>query len=236
MKAKSLKFLFIVQTFCLYLGCASNATTNQTNTVLRVIFMAPADPNQEIELNSPGESILSSLKIQHGWRIEAHHEQVFYLHVVSDSVSLGDKNDKKVNLESNQASTTIIRKLRHQQLPSQVPFYSNLSNHSVQIENIWSPPVMQFYLYFTVDPNSCEDYLDHSHLPLLVEHRHQIRHGLFKIPVSFSLTHFNSPYYLCLSDGYFDLAIAGNLFSLTSFFFFFNNFFMSMQNFKIIKR
>lgn len=186
-------------------------THNTTNMVLRVMFMAPVNPNQEIELNSAADRIIfGDLHIQPGWRVEAHHEQLFFLHIVFDSILLTHENGNASNIESNQASTTIIRKIRHNKLNSS-SFSNNLSDYMSSMNRDFWPTALQFYIYFTSDPNSCDDYLEHTHTPLIVDSFYQIRPGLFKIPISFSLSHSSQPYFLCLSEAYFETSFTGKL-------------------------
>jgi hypothetical protein len=141
----------------------------------QVAFISPANSDQEIELNYRVENLISGFRVQNGWRVEAHSEHTFNFYFIANS------SPPTIRENTSKASTTIVRKVRQHE------FYS------------WSP-LMQFYVFFTLNPISCDDYLDHTHIPVLIEPYQQTRRGLFKAHVSVTLGHSDQPYYICLSD------------------------------------
>lgn len=192
MQTTTIIFILIVQVSLIPTRGTEKEINDVTTgtTTFRLIFMAPSDVSQNIELNSRVDNFFSRSFVQTGWQIEAHQDHTFFLYLLA----VDDARNQQRS--SNTASTTIIRRHRRQASFQKHNDSSTLiTTHSIN---------MQFYLYLTSNPNSCDDYLDHTHLPLLVEHDlHRRRPGLYKAPVSLSLTHSDQPYFFCLSDAYF---------------------------------
>lgn len=147
---------------------------------LRVAFLAPDGHDSEIELNRRVENIFRGrVHVQHGWYVEANREHTFHLYLIEDRS--GDEVVAKLSSTAGAAATKIVRKFRR--MAYEDFFYEH-----------------QFYVYFTSNPDSCDDFLEHTHTPILVQPHHHRRWGLFKAHGSFSLEYSDQPYFMCLSD------------------------------------
>lgn len=138
---------------------------NEEQIASKIVFMAPKDSNQEIQLNNLNEYLTGSY-LQNGWYLEANKKQTFVLYILTHS-----KNHHN-----------------HEQL----------KNSSNPVEN------HIYYIYFTLNSNSCSDYLNYTHIPLILTENFDPnrKNKIFKINFTFTLNFESKPYYVCLSKPY----------------------------------
>ncbi len=153
----------------------------------KVVFLSPkyASKNQNIQLNNRIERFFLNSIFQKGWLIEADKKQTFNLYILLKYYSSNSNHSMPFqnNSDNNKTSATIIRKFRQS------------SNHQIYQHT--------FYIYFTLNDSSCDDYLDYNHIPVLISINTSstVKESyLHKIEVDFILRHAPyQSYYLCLS-------------------------------------
>lgn len=187
---------------------ALTATRHPRNTAeksTQVIFIAPKNGAQEIQLNFLSEHLFQTNRVAHGWYVETYKEHTFHLHLLifNSEASAAIKTPKANNIIKNDSpATTIIRKFRDES-KDRVRDHSVVQQHSFP---------MQFYLYFTLNPYSCDDYLNHTHIPIVLTQQNEKKIGLFKTEITISLSASNVPHYICLSDLFAELPLGNSTF------------------------
>ncbi|CAF0873313.1 unnamed protein product [Brachionus calyciflorus] len=113
----------------------------------------------------------SRQKIQKGWYLKENEIHTFFLYVLNDTLKI---------TKSKIVHETVIRRVR---------------------DTVKQNEKHSFYLYFTLDPNSCNDYLNYTHIPIRITNSLK-KKNILKFEFSFSLKYALTPYYICLSKPY----------------------------------
>lgn len=79
-------------------------------------------------------------------------------------------------------------------------FYIFFKNEMTHMSNSTGKQPYVYYMYFTVDSKSCNDYANYSHIPIVLSRKKEKRKKLFKFEIDVALKHeSNKVYYICLS-------------------------------------
>lgn len=189
-----LKF-FIVYTLLSVIICSSFSSTSHS----KIIFIAPKESNKDIQLNNYKGEFVKHL--QNGWYIEANNKNVFtvYLKLNYQEVSKNPAVNETIIADKKRDVSLSERLMRHiRGVGSQEGMHeSNSSVINEDVENHIN------YLYFTVNKDNCFDYMNYSHIPIVLSDMNDKHHRgnlLFKIDIEFTLKYEPTPYYLCLSS------------------------------------
>jgi hypothetical protein len=212
---------------------ATRHSRNSAEKSTQVIFIAPKNGAQEIQLNFLSEHLFQTNRVAHGWYVETYKEHTFHLHLLTSN-SATIKTPKANNIIDNnnnndRSATTIIRKFRDES-KDRVRDQDSVVQQQQQQHSF----PMQFYLYFTLNPYSCDDYLNHTHIPIVLTQQNEKKIGLFKTEITISLSASNVPHYICLSDLFAELPLGNSTFNKKYFFIFFLIFYLKINSFKRI--
>jgi CBS domain containing-hemolysin-like protein len=184
-----------------YAICISNEITNCYSlknspesthiTTTRILYISPAKLEDEHQLNNEIESIFGST-YQKGWHIEANKKHKFNLFISIDFTNLTKTSSNETLNNTKSTNSALARTI--------IRSYSSRSR-SVNATNMLRHI---FYVYFTLDSSSCDDYLNHSHIPIYFDFSwseiYKTKY-LLRLEMEIELKHEPIlPYYICFNS------------------------------------
>jgi metal transporter CNNM len=188
----NLCIIFFIVCISNKINCYSLKNIYESNhiTTTRILYISPAKKEDEHQLNNQIDSLFGNI-FKKGWYVKANKKHKFNIFISIDFTNvtrtLSDEIYNKTKLTSALART-VVRKY------SSKSRSTNLTNMLRHI----------FYVYFTLDPSFCDDYLYHSHIPIFFDFSwdeiYKTKY-LLRLEMEFELKHEpTSSYYICFNS------------------------------------